>query len=343
MMAISSSAGDGQRGERRGRSRCTKHILLESLGDELPRHPPPAIRHRHPGATIYPPSINNCLIKHIIKSHRTMALPMKPLSTFSTLLGCIISLPHHSVHRAAAFSLTITRPCSPPTALQLAWYDDGDYDEENYNRRPVRTASAGRSRTRGSTGRNNNDWEGDRRSKRQQKHMHQQQRVFPRTNIPLSTASIDCPHFGTCPGCVVNSTIADIDIIQSAKLYFSSLSVQKHILPSKLHPQSLYEEEDFFKVRIPSSVTGWRSQAKLAAAPKSTWSRDSGANIGLYARASHKVLSIPDCKVHHPSINKAVDMIVEASRKVRTPIYQEDIGVGLLRYVQCKEHMLFGY
>ena len=132
-------------------------------------------------------------------------------------------------------------------------------------------------------------------------------------------------------------------IIQSAKLYFSSLSVQKHILPSKLHPQSLYEEEDFFKVRIPSSVTGWRSQAKLAAAPKSTWSRDSGANIGLYARASHKVLSIPDCKVHHPSINKAVDMIVEASRKVRTPIYQEDIGVGLLRYVQCKEHMLFGY
>lgn len=275
-----------------------------------------------------------------------MALPIKPLytlSTLSTLLGCIISLQHPSVQKAAAFSHTRTKPCSPPTVLQLAWYDDGDYDEEDYDRRPVRTrtASAGKSKTRGSTGRNINDWEGDRRPKRQYKNK-QQQRVFPRTNIPLSTASIDCPHFSTCPGCVVNSTIADIDIIQSAKLYFSSLSVQKHILPSKLHPQSLYEEEDFFKVRIPSSVTGWRSQAKLAAAPKSTWSRDSGANIGLYARASHKVLSIPDCKVHHPSINRAVDMIVEATKKVRTPIYQEDIAVGLLRYVQLQVEMSTG-
>lgn len=277
-----------------------------------------------------------------------MIVSLKAASTLSIVVCSILSTCHHVDGFSPVGTFANTYHTS---ALNLAWYDDDGFEEDSYNRRPSsrgrgggRTASAERTRTRRSTDRGrNNDW-GAPKPNRQSKFKQQRSTSFSRKQAvePQFTAAIDCPHFGTCPGCVVNSTVADIDIIQSAKLYFSSLSVQKHIMPSKLNQQNLYEEEDFFKIRVPSSITEWRSQAKLAVAPANTWSRAAGASIGLYARNSHKVLSIPDCKVHHPSINKAVDMIVQATKKVRTPVYQEDIGDGLLRYVQLQVEMSTG-
>ena len=264
----------------------------------------------------------------------------------SAVLSCILSLCRHSDAFAPG---TFINSRTDVSSLKQSWYDDDGYEERDYGRKNYRgsgggrTASPERSRSRQSNGRVNTDRRGP-KSKRQQNNFQRQHQARHSLNENLlqSSASIECPHFGTCPGCVVNSTIADIDIVQSAKLYFSSQSVQKHILPSKLNEQDLYDDEDFFKVRIPSSVTGWRSQAKLAIAPTSTWSRSSGATIGLYARHSHKVLSIPDCQVHHPSINRAVDIIVQATKKVRTPIYQEDLGIGLLRYIQLQVEMSTG-
>jgi tRNA/tmRNA/rRNA uracil-C5-methylase (TrmA/RlmC/RlmD family) len=270
-----------------------------------------------------------------------MMMPsIKAASTLSVALCFIVSL-HHCVGAFSSHGTSVINRL--PTSLTLAWFDD-DGEDEAYDRKSSprsrnggRTASAERSKTRRYTDKSRNDWKESRPQRRQKIQQQPPPPTFARRENPSRfTAAIDCPHFGTCPGCVVNSTIADIDIIQSAKLYFSSLSVQKHILPSKLNRQSLFEEEDFFKVIIPSSLTGWRSQAKLAVAPTSTWSRASGATIGLYARSSHKVLSIPDCKVHHPSINRAVEMIAQATKTVRTPVYMEDNGIGLLRYIQLQ-------
>jgi len=170
------------------------------------------------------------------------------------------------------------------------------------------------------------------------------------------TSSIECPHFGTCPGCVRDTNVAEIDVIESAKLYFSSSSVQKHIISSsrnKNNNNNQYnnydddddyedEEEAFYQLKIPSSITQWRTQAKLAVAPSSTWSRAEGCKIGLYQRHSHEVLAIPDCRVHHPSINRAVDVLVKATQKVRTPAYTEDNGQGLLRYIQCQVELSTG-
>ena len=93
---------------------------------------------------------------------------------------------------------------------------------------------------------------------------------------------------------------------------------------------------------MPSSITGWRTQAKLAVATDKKWSRNAGCKIGLYQRNSHDVLPIPDCQVHHPSINQAIEAIVKATREVRTPAYQEDTGHGLLRYIQCQVELSTG-
>eukprot|EP00804_Cyclotella_cryptica_P017513 CCRYP_006681-RA/>CCRYP_006681-RA protein AED:0.44 eAED:0.44 QI:0/-1/0/1/-1/1/1/0/302 len=279
---------------------------------------------------------------------------MKSITAASTLIvvACCHMLCRHSspFHQASAFSHrgTLRHRHSPRlTDLHLSsWYDNDDNDDRYTGRRSrtfasragggERTASAERSRTRRTRGTSNNDSErGARRTEQQQQ--RQKNLYEKRTTVQSSggeqssqsLSSIDCPHFGTCPGCVVSTNIQDIDVIESAKLYFSSQSVQKHAIPHNRKDRKRYfheEEEEFYKVIIPSSITSWRSQAKLAVAPTSTWSRSSGATIGLYARHSHDVLSIPECKVHHPSINRAVEMIVEATKKVRTPVYLEDTG-----------------
>lgn len=58
---------------------------------------------------------------------------------------------------------------------------------------------------------------------------------------------------------------------------------------------------------------GWRTLAKLAVKPVSKWG---GVELGLYKLGSHDVTAIPECRVHHPSVNRAVTLLQETSRKV---------------------------
>jgi 23S rRNA (uracil1939-C5)-methyltransferase len=138
----------------------------------------------------------------------------------------------------------------------------------------------------------------------------------PIVNDQRLNSPIGCEHFGTCPGCVVNSKIGEVDVIQSAKLYFSSTAVRKK--------------------RMDVAYDDLVVEAKLAVAPKSSaWAKD-GCVFGLYARGTHSVLPIPNCEVHHPSINKAIAVLEAATAKVGTSTYEEDKQEGGLRYVQVQ-------
>lgn len=158
-----------------------------------------------------------------------------------------------------------------------------------------------------------------------------------RTNQVRLTSPINCQHFGSCPGCVVNERVGEVAIIQSAKQYFSSTAVRRNRLDvQRSGEDSVVEANDdgFYRVVVPSEITQWRTQAKLVAAPKSSsWAKD-GCKLGLYERGTHDVLDIPECKVHHPSINRAVAALEKATDKVGTPAYSEDSREGGLRYVQ---------
>lgn len=145
---------------------------------------------------------------------------------------------------------------------------------------------------------------------------------------------INCKHFGTCPGCTVDKEVTTVPAIQSAQLFFSSASIQRHTLQQQ-------DDEDFFQIIVPSPVTEWRTQAKLAVAPKSKWGQD-GCVFGLYERGTHSVLPIPECQVHHPNINRAVELLTEATAKVRTVSYDEHNGTGALRYVQLQVERFTG-
>jgi len=140
--------------------------------------------------------------------------------------------------------------------------------------------------------------------------------------------AINCEHFEECSGCSVNDKVTETDIVQSAKSYFSSPWIRQKMI-SRPHGS-----EEFYKLVVPSPLTAWRTQAKLVAAPKSSaWAKD-GCTFGLYRQRSHQVVDIPNCLVHHPSINKAVHVLQQATAKAGTSAYDEESREGGLRYVQ---------
>eukprot|EP00535_Pseudo-nitzschia_heimii_P006320 CAMPEP_0197189912 /NCGR_PEP_ID=MMETSP1423-20130617/20637_1 /TAXON_ID=476441 /ORGANISM="Pseudo-nitzschia heimii, Strain UNC1101" /LENGTH=609 /DNA_ID=CAMNT_0042642169 /DNA_START=36 /DNA_END=1862 /DNA_ORIENTATION=+ len=136
-------------------------------------------------------------------------------------------------------------------------------------------------------------------------------------------------------GCVTEHTVSDIDIVRSAARFFSSTAIRRNRLDvEKSGDDWVVEEEDdgFYELVVPSETSGWRTQSKLVTAPKSSgqWAKD-GCVFGIYQRGTHKVAEIPNCKVHHPSINRAAEALEKATEKVGTPAYTDDGG---LRYVQ---------
>lgn len=58
---------------------------------------------------------------------------------------------------------------------------------------------------------------------------------------------------------------------------------------------------------------GWRTLAKLAVKPVSKWG---GVQLGLYRLGSHDVVDIPDCRVHHPSVNRVVELLQDSAKRV---------------------------
>jgi len=157
-----------------------------------------------------------------------------------------------------------------------------------------------------------------------------EENTAPATNQHRLCSAINCEHFDDCSGCAVNENVGEINTIQSAKSYFSSPWIRQKTI------RRTTTDHDFFRVIIPSPLTVWRTQAKLVAAPKSSaWAKD-GNTFGLYRKRTHQVESIPNCSVHHPSVNRAVAVLEEATKKVGNSAYDEERREGGLRYVQLQ-------
>ena len=94
-------------------------------------------------------------------------------------------------------------------------------------------------------------------------------------------------------------------ICQTAKEYFRSL------------------HQDFV-VRV-GPTKGWRTVAKLAVR--------GDLSIGLFAPHSHRLISVPDCTAHHPSINAAVSHVERSCRLVGVTAFDDSTGLGHIRFV----------
>jgi tRNA/tmRNA/rRNA uracil-C5-methylase (TrmA/RlmC/RlmD family) len=126
---------------------------------------------------------------------------------------------------------------------------------------------------------------------------------------------LKCIHFDSCAGCSMKGNFSDAPIVKRARSFFASENLK---FPTTL-----------------ANHTGWRTHVKLAVRPLSRWG---GLKIGLFKAGSHDVEAIPDCRVHHPRINEAVEELRRAAMEVGVKGYQEASGgnaaSGELRYIQ---------
>ena len=121
-------------------------------------------------------------------------------------------------------------------------------------------------------------------------------------------------------GCAVDEAVGDVEVVRSATQFFSSAAIAEHRVGGA---------EEGFHVVVPTETRGWRTQAKLAAAPRP--GGGDGCAFGLYARGTHEVIEMSACRVHHPAINRAIRALTEATRRAGTRA-----GAGGLRYVQLR-------
>jgi len=130
--------------------------------------------------------------------------------------------------------------------------------------------------------------------------------------------SIDCMHFSKCSGCSLSKNVNTPPVaVELQEFGQKRLAIDRNM-------------------RIPiicGNVERWRTHAKLAVRLSST---SSGRNleIGLFEEKSHKVVPIPNCKVHHPAINTVIDILKEEALSWNIVAYDERTLSGMLRYVQ---------
>lgn len=124
-----------------------------------------------------------------------------------------------------------------------------------------------------------------------------------------SNQNIDCLHFDSCSGC--------------------SLSQNVTLPPIALEAQAFFKEQNIDCKHIHGNVTQWRIRAKLPV-------RGSCKQplIGLYKAGTHDVVEIPQCKIHHPAINVAIEKLKEFIVDAKIEPYNENSKIGFLRYIQ---------
>jgi 23S rRNA (uracil1939-C5)-methyltransferase len=100
-------------------------------------------------------------------------------------------------------------------------------------------------------------------------------------------------------------------IVRTAKAFFKSL-------------------DQAFEVYV-EETKGWRTVAKLAV--RSSEHDEKKVSIGLFAPNSHKLIPVPNCVAHHPSINEAVAVLERLCAQNDVSAFDEATGKGYLRHV----------
>eukprot|EP00871_Galdieria_phlegrea_P005780 jgi/Galph1/68/GphlegSOOS_G4789.1 len=124
-------------------------------------------------------------------------------------------------------------------------------------------------------------------------------------------SSLNCRHFSVCPGCSLDQNLNWPPCSKLIEDYF-----EKHHVKVKFHSTTKIHE--------------WRTIVRLAVRQDSR----GFTKIGLFKENSHDVIEIPYCRVHHPLINEAAEIIKLAVKESGIVGYDEDRGRGHLRYIQ---------
>jgi 23S rRNA (uracil1939-C5)-methyltransferase len=121
----------------------------------------------------------------------------------------------------------------------------------------------------------------------------------------------DCSHRPPCPGCP----------------RFGEPGIAA---PALTALQSLADRHGVGEVPVVSgAATGFRQRARLAIR-----GRPGAPKLGMFEAGSHRVVTIPDCVIHDPLVNRASAVVRRALIDAGVPPYVESTQRGIARYLQ---------
>lgn len=120
-----------------------------------------------------------------------------------------------------------------------------------------------------------------------------------------------CPHRPPCPGC---ARYGERGLAPEAETALGRLAAEAGLPAPRVHE---------------GAALGFRHRARLmvrgrAASPK----------VGIFQEGSHRIVDIPECRVHHPLVNEVAAAVKRAVRASGAPPYADRPHTGLLRAVQ---------
>jgi tRNA/tmRNA/rRNA uracil-C5-methylase (TrmA/RlmC/RlmD family) len=80
---------------------------------------------------------------------------------------------------------------------------------------------------------------------------------------------------------------------------------------------------------VSGPIAAFRLRARLAIR-----GRIGSPKIGLFEEGTHRVVHVPQCRVHHPLINRVAEIVRRALIDARVPLYSEAAHLGVARYLQ---------
>jgi 23S rRNA (uracil1939-C5)-methyltransferase len=120
-----------------------------------------------------------------------------------------------------------------------------------------------------------------------------------------------CPHRPPCPGC---PRFGEPGIAPITRDALDELA-QAHGIP--------------VPATVTGATTGFRLRARLAIR-----GRSNSPKIGLFEADSHRVVHIPNCRVHHPLINRVASVVRRALVDTGITCYSDGAHLGIARYLQ---------
>ncbi|CAM9562748.1 unnamed protein product [Scytosiphon promiscuus] len=151
--------------------------------------------------------------------------------------------------------------------------------------------------------------------------------AWKETFLPREGDELKCKHFKVCSGCEFDRRFDETPIMVDSSSFMDSL----HSTGARARGGAKAASDFEPHVIHPWKPHGWRTVAKLATRPVSKWR---GVELGLYSSGSHDVVGIPECQVHHPSVNLAVEALQESTKKIGVTGFRQENLDGDLRYVQ---------
>ncbi len=127
----------------------------------------------------------------------------------------------------------------------------------------------------------------------------------------VAAAEADCPHRPPCPGC---PRWGEPGINPDLAARLAELAREASIAPPRV---------------VSGARLSYRHRARL-----SVRGRANSAKLGIFQAGSHRIVDIPQCRVHHPVINRVAAAVRRAVRETATPPYAERPHRGALRGVQ---------